>query len=430
MRGPAVCAPERRRPSPAGRVRRPAADSWRAARDRACRRRPRPSPRNPVRWSWWQSRNRQSRASTSISANARSSPSSASHSDTARKPGRVEQHATRSGAGRVRARRSCADRGDRPRAPPTSPARHARRAGSRASTCRRPTRRSARRCDRGSRARGSASTPSPVTALVTITGTSGAMRRMSTSASSTSWSSSAEVALREHDDGRGPALPRQYEFAFEPAHVRPVHQRLHHEDGVDVRGEHLRVGRHALARRARARTPTSGQHRDDRGSPSSTARDDDPVARGHAARAPDPSSRRSRRPGGVDARRGTAPVAVSTVAAPRSTRATRPGTPATVRRWPRARRPSRGHASRRRQPVAPDEATSRRFRHRASTPRGVRRVPRPRRLGALSRAAYSRTMPTFAVERAGAADEHAAVATLARALSTTTRCSTSSCPTS
>ena len=68
----------------------------------------------------------------------------------------------------------------------------------------------------------------------------------------------AEVGLRQHERGRRTAFPGQGQVALDPGRAEVVVERGDDEDRVDVRGEHLRLGRGQvdLARERRA----TGQH--------------------------------------------------------------------------------------------------------------------------------------------------------------------------
>ena len=73
----------------------------------------------------------------------------------------------------------------------------------------------------------------------------------------------AEVGLREHDDGRGAAVPRRRDVALQPAQAEVVVESGEQERRVDVRGEHLLLGAEAGAL-AEERAATREDRRDRR----------------------------------------------------------------------------------------------------------------------------------------------------------------------
>ena len=86
-----------------------------------------------------------------------------------------------------------------------------------------------------------------------------------------------EVALREQDDWLGAALAGEDQVPLEAAEVQVLVQRRDDEDDVEVRREHLLLGR--LPRRLARELRTAGQDRDDRPRVLGRAgRDGDPVA--------------------------------------------------------------------------------------------------------------------------------------------------------
>ena len=89
----------------------------------------------------------------------------------------------------------------------------------------------------------------------------------------------AEVGLRQHDHGLRAALPRHRDVALQAADVEVLVQRHDDEDGVDVRREHLLLGRveRDLARELR---PPGEDVLDRRGSFVGPGGDRDPVADG------------------------------------------------------------------------------------------------------------------------------------------------------
>ena len=89
----------------------------------------------------------------------------------------------------------------------------------------------------------------------------------------------AEVGLRQHDHRLGAALPRHRDVALEAAEVEVLVQGHDEEDGVDVRREHLLLGRVEgdLARELR---PPGEDVLDRRGSLVGPGGDRDPVADG------------------------------------------------------------------------------------------------------------------------------------------------------
>ena len=190
-----------------------------------------------------------------MSANARRKPSSATQSVTARRPGRVDEHAAVGEEHQLARGRGVPAALVAWRAPRRSPARRCRRARSRASTSRRPTRRSARPCARGRRSARSSSMP---TTRDRARDDHGRARRACARRAATSIGPVDEVGLRQHDHRVGAALEREHELALEPAQVRAVVERLRDEHRVDVGGDDLRVARECRPSDRRARTPNDG----------------------------------------------------------------------------------------------------------------------------------------------------------------------------
>ena len=201
--------------------------------------RARPGRRSPARVSWAQSENRHWANSSVMSSNASSMPSSATQSWSSRIPGRVDDERTRreldqlAAGGRVAALAVLADllrreqllareRVDERR---LADARRAEQHGGRA-----------RLEERASPRRG----PSPVRLEIACTGTPPAIVSTSaTAASGAGWRSAFVSTIT----GPRAALPREDQVALEPAQAQVLVHRGDEERDVDVRGEHLLLGR-------------------------------------------------------------------------------------------------------------------------------------------------------------------------------------------